>query len=127
MNPRKVWTRDIVCPPDGVDTVHDVDRTVWRRQPDRRWLADHLGATPGSWEDLVRVFGPITEGLPPARAISRAMCSSGCLLRPDMCEGCPDPLPTDDDLTALLDALVPAATLPQVRTVIRRLLRGESS
>jgi hypothetical protein len=62
----RVWRRSTVCSED-VAVVHDSDGTVWRRQPNRLWLADTKGATPGAWEDLVRVFGPITEGLPPDR------------------------------------------------------------
>lgn len=59
----RVWRRRTACP-DGATVVHDSEGTVWREQSDRQWLADVDGATPGRWEDLVRVYGPITEGLP---------------------------------------------------------------
>ena len=62
---RFVWRARTACPGE-VTVVHDSTGQVWRRQDDRQWLSDAAGTTPGGWSDLVRVFGPITEGLPPA-------------------------------------------------------------
>lgn len=77
--------------------------SLWREQPDARMTWDEItDRAKEAW-----VLAALAARTTPGAGIT------------------PADEPTDDDLTAMLDTLVPGATMPHVRDVIRRLLRGE--